>query len=166
MTDQARIIFDGKKFDPTDAQHVARLGQVIAEVSGEGAVVIVMIGKNGRPHSSHLVSWEGSCMEVRGLLAQGTDVIQHEVHGLNLRGEGDPPLPKCLELGWRNDGSEFSVRHLLGKLRELEAKLESHTAVASNGRSNGGGGVAAHGTAGGWAGNVGGGAGFGVRGSD
>jgi len=50
---------------------------------GKGAVIIVMVAKNGAPHSRHHVSWGGSCLEVRGLLAQGTEIIQARLHGTN-----------------------------------------------------------------------------------
>lgn len=49
---------------------------------GERPVVLVMVATNDGPHSRHLVAWWGSCLEVRGLLAQGSDVVLERFHGV------------------------------------------------------------------------------------
>jgi hypothetical protein len=51
---------------------------------------IVMIGRNERPHSKHYVCWNGSCMEVRGLLEQCSELVRRDLHGTKqLPGSGD-----------------------------------------------------------------------------
>lgn len=55
---------------------------------GAGAVVIVMVADNSKPHSKHFVAWKGSCLEVRGLLAQGSEVVEAVLRG-TLHAESD-----------------------------------------------------------------------------
>lgn len=74
---------DGSVREWNTLRDVELLVAALKAAIGEGAVAIVMVAKNGAPHSRHHVSWTGSCLEVRGLLAQGTDVIEKRVNGNN-----------------------------------------------------------------------------------
>jgi hypothetical protein len=57
--------------------------QTAAEIATKypDATVLVMIGRNTRPHSTHGVGWVGSCMEVRGLLVQCSEIVTDRLNG-------------------------------------------------------------------------------------